>query len=233
MASKNSSGESYGKGRTRSWTFLVYPDEKFCKDNCPNYDGSSGYGSAPYNWRSLLDNYHVPWAESPLHDRDINENGELKKPHWHVIIDFSSVKSEKQIEEIVSKLENIHDELATPEIQKLQSIKGMLRYFCHLDNPEKVQYDMADVVSHQGFDVLGYLLPSATERLNMLADMLDYIRENRIDNFADLVFYALDNKFDTWFYVLTTGNSIFFSQLFKSLRFEFKRNSENLLPEKK
>ncbi|WP_225354628.1 Rep family protein, partial [Ligilactobacillus murinus] len=54
--------------RARTWTFIVYPE------------------SAPENWRDLLDEYHVPWVESPLHDKDINPDGTVKKAHWHVIL---------------------------------------------------------------------------------------------------------------------------------------------------
>ncbi|MDU7039740.1 MAG: Rep family protein, partial [Lactococcus lactis] len=58
--------------RTRNWTFFVYPE------------------SAPSNWREILDSYHVPWIESPLHDKDVNSDGEIKKAHWHVLLMFSS-----------------------------------------------------------------------------------------------------------------------------------------------
>lgn len=50
-------------GRTRNWTFVLYPD------------------SAPDNWRQILDDKHIEWIESPLHDKDVNANGEPKKPH--------------------------------------------------------------------------------------------------------------------------------------------------------
>ena len=52
--------------KTRAWTFIVYPD------------------SAPDDWRDILDDLHIPWCESPLHDKDQNPTGEQKKAHWHV-----------------------------------------------------------------------------------------------------------------------------------------------------
>ena len=54
----------------RDWTFIVYPE------------------SAPDNWRELLDDTHLRWIESPLHDKDVNEDGEIKKPHWHILLSF-------------------------------------------------------------------------------------------------------------------------------------------------
>lgn len=51
-----------GQGRTRSWTFILYPE------------------SAPENWREILNDLFIQWVESPLHDKDIDEGtGELKK----------------------------------------------------------------------------------------------------------------------------------------------------------
>ena len=70
------------ESRSRTWTFVLYPE------------------SAPDNWRDLLDEQHVEWVESPLHDRDINPDGELKKAHIHILLLFSSVKSYEQICEI-------------------------------------------------------------------------------------------------------------------------------------
>ena len=64
--------------RTRVWTFLVYPD------------------SAPENWRDLLDEQHIEFIVSPLHDRDINPTGEPKKPHWHLMLTFEGKKSYEQ-----------------------------------------------------------------------------------------------------------------------------------------
>ena len=46
--------------RARTWTFIVYPE------------------SAPQNWRELLDECHVSWVESPLHDKDVNPDGTVK-----------------------------------------------------------------------------------------------------------------------------------------------------------
>ena len=43
--------KSQGKDeRTRNWTFVIYPE------------------SAPKNWRDVLDEQHIQWVESPLHE---------------------------------------------------------------------------------------------------------------------------------------------------------------------
>ena len=64
-----------GSDRTRNWVVIVYPE------------------SAPENWRSHLDDLHLEWIESPLHEFDVNADGEVKKAHWHVLLLFGGVKS--------------------------------------------------------------------------------------------------------------------------------------------
>ena len=101
--------------RNRGFAFVLYPD------------------SAPENWRSIIDEFHVAWAESPLHDLDVDPGtGALKKPHWHIVLNFDSVKSLDQVKKLI---EPLHGTIPIP----LNSVRGMVRYFAHLDNPEKYQ----------------------------------------------------------------------------------------------
>jgi len=64
-----------GAGRTRNFATVVYPE------------------SAPENWFSLLGELKVPCFVSPLHDKDLNPNGEVKKSHYHVLFAFDGVKT--------------------------------------------------------------------------------------------------------------------------------------------
>ena len=72
--------------RARTWTFVAYPE------------------SAPENWRDILDGYHIPWVESPLHDKDVNPDGTVKKAHRHVILLFDGKKSFEQVKDITDAL---------------------------------------------------------------------------------------------------------------------------------
>lgn len=107
--------DSQAKARTRNWTFVVYPE------------------SVSSNWRDVLDEEHIQWVESPLHDKDTNADGEIKKAHIHVLVMYDGVKSYNQILEITNKIN-----ASVP--QKCGSAKGLVRYMVHMDNPEKYQY---------------------------------------------------------------------------------------------
>ncbi|WP_256948213.1 replication protein, partial [Staphylococcus epidermidis] len=107
---------SQDKERTRNWTFVIYPESVF------------------QNWRDVLDNEYIQWVESPLHDKDTNPDGEIKKAHKHILVMYDGVKSYNQILELTEKIN------ATVP-QKCGSAKGLVRYMLHMDNPEKYQYN--------------------------------------------------------------------------------------------
>ena len=117
--------------RSSKWTFIAYPD------------------SVPDNWQEILKSYHIPIAISPLHDKDLNPTGDEKKAHWHVMLDFPTLKSYKQVDEI---RQEVHGTI--PQI--VHSPIGMVRYFIHKDNPEKHQYNWSDIVVFNGFDIDRY-----------------------------------------------------------------------------
>jgi hypothetical protein len=87
-------------------------------------------------------------VRSPLHDKDIDEDGVFKKPHYHNMLMFSGMKSEKQIKEICAILGVNHYEIPIDK-------RGMLRYFCHLDctyDEQKYIYPVDEVKTFGGFD---------------------------------------------------------------------------------
>lgn len=188
--------------RTRNWTFVVYPE------------------SAPENWREIIDELHVPWVESPLHDKDTNPDGELKKPHWHVMMMFSSNKSYDQIREITLKLRS-------PNPQKVANAKGMVRYFIHMDNPEKFQYKKTDIIAHAGAEIDSYLSVTTAERYELINEMMEFIDDNRIIEMKDLLDYARREKFDDWFPLLCDNSAYIMDSYIKSNRHRAERNGKN------
>lgn len=179
--------------RTRNWTVVLYPE------------------SAPDNWRSILDDTHIEWVESPLHEDDINANGEKKKAHWHILLMFGGVKSYEQVEEFVAPLN-------CPAPQRCHNAKAMVRYMAHLDNPEKAQYNISDIIPHGGVDVAELLRPSSSERYTLIKEMLEFIRDNGIIEFQDIMDYALEFRFDDWAPLLIDNSAFVVGQYIKSQR---------------
>ena len=145
--------------KKRYWTLIVYPE------------------SAPEMWRSVLDDGHYAWIESPLHDRDVNADGEVKKAHWHILVIFDGPMSD-----VTPK--RIAESINAPMPKGVGSAKGLVRYMIHLDNPEKYQYEKSDIVAHGGADVETFFEISMTSRLDILKKISRYVIDNNIVNFG-------------------------------------------------
>lgn len=184
--------------RTRNWTFLIYPE------------------SAPDNWLDCLKSLHVPFIVSPLHDKDVEKDGSgaLKKPHWHVLMLFSGKKSFEQIKRITDAFNTTVPFICNDTV-------GLVRYFAHLDNPEKFQYGTSGIKGYCGADPSEYLKPSSGERHKIIDEMMQFVLDNHITEFQDLCDYARENKFETWFSCLCDNSTIVMERYVRSQRHRF------------
>lgn len=187
--------------RVRNWTFILYPE------------------SAPENWKEILQEQHLNFAVSPCHDKDINPTGEPKKAHYHILLAFDGKKSYSQVESITSSLN------ATIP-QKVANTIGLIRYFTHLDNPEKYQYDVKDIYSYGTIDVMKAFDDTVTED-KALKEMRAYVNENNITEFSDLFDYAAEEN-DVWFRCLKKS-SYLINQYIKSKRYKKLQQLNDIL----
>lgn len=179
--------------RRRNWTFIVYPE------------------SAPEDWREILDGEHVEWVESPLHDKDLDSDGKIKKSHWHIALLFDGKKSYEQVKEIADKVN-------APSPKYVQSASALVRYFAHMDNPEKAQYSPAEIKSHGGVDLKELLRPTSSKQLEVLSEIFDFIKKNNITEFFDFVMYCRSERYDDWFPLATQTHSYVINLAIKSNR---------------
>ena len=185
----NSEKSTRGKGRTRNFASVVYPE------------------SAPVNWIDILNEQRIPAFISPLHDMDVNPDGEIKKPHYHVMLMYDSVKTPEQAKTVFQAIGAVGDEV-------IQSQRGYARYLCHLDNPEKHQYDIADVKALYGADY-NATISLVTDKYKAIGEMIDFCEENAVISFSDLLVYARRERFD-WFRVLSDSGSVVMREYLKS-----------------
>jgi len=189
MASKNSKGVSYGAGRTRNYACVVYLD------------------SANENWKSVISESKIPCFISPYHDKDLNADNTPKKPHYHVLTMFDSVKTSEQAKAFFDTFGGVGCEV-------VNSTRGYARYLCHLDNPEKVQYPIDEVVSYAGADYIA-TIGTAADKAKSIREMIEYIEGNDVICFSDLCQYASINRSD-WFDTLINSGAYFIKEYIKS-----------------
>lgn len=129
---------------------------------------------------SALDSLKISYFISPLHDSDLTDSGELKKPHYHVILVFDSLKSLSQIRDVID------DRFVGLEI--VNSLRSYARYLCHLDNDDKAKYNPKDVVAH-GLDYTKFL-EEEYNKYDALESVIDYIMSSNTLSFSSLLLHA-------------------------------------------
>ena len=192
--------------RTRNWTGILYPD------------------SAPDNWREIIKNeIIVPIYVSPLHHGWTgSELDEDKKDHYHVVIAFDGPKTKEQAVEILSMF-------GVVMVKKVESMRGICRYLCHLDDPDKEQfgenYLSKITVYHTSIDEYFTICEMSEDRLDCISQMLDFIDEQNIVSFYELLTYAKYNN-RSWFKSLSTNSAYVISCALKSRRYDIAHSDD-------
>lgn len=100
--------------------------------------------SAPEEWREVIEDWGIPVLVSPLHDRDFDKDGVLKKPHRHFLMEFDGPVTYSYALQIASSL-------GCKILKECRSKRRDENYWCHLDSPTKTQYDVADLECFGGY----------------------------------------------------------------------------------
>lgn len=197
--------------KKRNWAFLAYPTKEQLESIGCDYDGSDGYGALPDDWRERLQLSGIMAAISPLHDKDINPDKKIKKPHYHVILVYGSPTTYNNVKAFTESLNS-------PIPQPLEQVRGYYRYFTHKDNPDKYQYSEADIVSINGFNISDFVEITKSEVNQIKYELLCLIREKELCEYKDFIDYIQDNM-DKVYFDIASSNTIFFNTYLKSARF--------------
>lgn len=166
--------------RARCWVTLLYPE------------------SCASDWVEYLKEHNIPCFISPKHDKDTDEDGNLKKSHYHLLFYFEGKVSYKYIKKIIKRIKSTGCFVG-------YSKKQYSRYLCHLDNPEKHRYDVNDVISVGGLDYFS-TIKNKLNKSEVIGEIMEYCDANRVYNLAQLMRYAKTNRED-WFNVMINGST--------------------------
>lgn len=192
--------------KKRNWTFELY------NDSC-----------AP-DWEEFLNSTGVPYAYA-FHDKDKTELGEPKKPHYHVMLCFDGPITYQNAKTYSDRVGS-----ANGVIQPVGSVRGMIRYFCHLDNPDKYQYNESVIQCRNGFDPKDYFSLTISQQKAFKRKVTEFISDNQIEEYAELIDYLLySDEMDM--YDIASQNVFYFTQYIKSRRNlnKTKRQKDNEL----
>lgn len=204
--------------KARYFAIIVYPSENFCRINnlATEYflsGASSGWGTAPDDWRDTLLQLGYTFVCSPLHDKDIDKYGNIKKPHYHLIIIYGNTTTFNSVKCRVS------DYLNSPPPIVLTSPVSYYNYLDHSDDESKkankYQYDKKDIQYYNcsANQILVLLDESSKSAILML--LVDFIKSANIQSYDDFLFLCRENFPE--YLDFATQNTFFFNSVLKSV----------------
>lgn len=179
--------------RSRSFALELYPEDSI---HCDILDYIMTYFEYAYILHDK-DKY----ADDVIDDDSkevLHKAGDLKKPHWHVIICF---KNPRSVNSIMEELKLSHVETC--------NFYAYSRYLIHKDSPQKYQYSREDIHTNMQLRIDNALERDYNSQEQDTRILLKFIFENQNQSFISfrqLTEYAmehdclLDLKRNTFFY---------------------------------
>lgn len=180
--------------KTQWWGSIIYPNDLITIEYI----------------NDVVIRFHLPCVISPLHYRDSLDGypkrsglcREIiedcwKKPHYHIMFMFPRAVKRETYEFIKSKFLDYNITLVGSEM--IGNGTSMARYFVHLDNPEKAQYKICDIMYYGG--------------LNQGLLKLDKMNTFQQDKLRDAVVWTIINRklmdvIDVYMYFQSIGEEM-------------------------
>lgn len=169
--------------KARAFTGLVYPDSP----------------ELPDDWRSQLTDSLGMWLESPLHTPDPVEDletGAIKtlKKHIHLMYMHGNTIAPSAARSVFERFSWI---VTPPKDQYFMvgSVRNLSRYFLHLDQPEKQQFqgkpeDLLTTYNNFPLDLEREL--TRADKRKLKASCLSFVRSNSIVEYNELLDALMD-----------------------------------------
>lgn len=127
----------------------------------------------------IVNNYQYAYIN---HNKDIEKDtGEIKKEHTHIIIYFDNARYKNSIAKELEITDNY--------IQKCDFI-AYTKYLIHKNNKDKYQYSIGEIKTNMEEKII-----NAIEYTSKTEQILNIIKDNNIQDFRELVYYAKENDF--------------------------------------
>lgn len=168
---------------------------------------------------------HLTFAVSPIHDKDVEEDGSPKKAHYHLLLAYSSATTLCNIRAWLKLCGMPESDLHS--VRVCASGVGYFRYLTHKDNPEKAQYDAKDIrIFNDSDELFKKFSKSALDKIDDLVRIFQIVDELNTISFHSLIQYLMLNERDL-FKLLTSSSAlaICVKEYQRSLEYDIKRSS--------
>lgn len=177
--------------KSKYFCCMLYPD-------CASYDVDTII--------KALAEEHLTFAVSPIHDRDVEDDGSPKKGHFHLLLAYNSATTLNNIRSWFNVCGMPESELHS--VRVCASGVGYYRYLVHKDNPEKAQYDVKDIRVFNDYDeVFKKFGSTESDKIDKLVRIFQIVDELNTISFHNLIQYLMLNDRDL-FKMLTSSSAL-------------------------
>ena len=143
----------------KTWTFILYPE------------------SATKDWLLGLEASKKGFMVSPVHDKDTDNDGNVKKAHYHVVISDPRGMSYNTAQKISARIGGVRPETVKSE-------KGMKDYLTHKGDEGKYQYNPSDIVYGNGLNEESF---ENDDSVDDIVSLFLYIASKGFTEYSDLI----------------------------------------------
>ena len=182
--------------RSLYFNLVLYPDEDLSHQKALDY---------------IRQHYSCAYIN---HNRDLDDEGNIKKPHTHVVIRFNNYRWKNAIA----------TELDIPSnyIVKCNNFKSSLEYLIHFNDPDKAQYEISEVYGSLKEKLAFYLKDKNISESEKVLFLIDFISSYEMKlSIKDFVVFCCHNNM----YDIYRRNAYSFNKIIDDHNFEiFQKN---------
>lgn len=135
--------------------------------------------------------------------------GDIKKPHYHVMMCYGNSTTRESFMRIIRDIGGVVPPWEHMEVLHPMS---MYRYFAHMDDPDKFQYDINDCILLGGFDPINY--QTYADKNEPFNDILKDLKKHpEITSYKSLCYYYRGRDNRLFYFVM--NHTMALNKLFK------------------
>lgn len=153
------------------------------------------------NWESDIDDLlQVPFAYC-IHDKDLDNDGDDRKKHLHLIIVFPNTTTQKHALSVFKELEKDGCSMIPNDvIKRVINIRRAYNYLIHdtdeCRNKKKYQYDPKERITGNMFDIGAYEQIGLEEKMQIRRELSKFLIEKQFTDYTTFYQFVIAN-YDT------------------------------------
>lgn len=192
--------------KARYWTAVMYPE------------------SMVENWEEEIgDILQVPYAYC-IHDKCVDQQGEPRKNHVHIMIAFANTTTYKSAMSIFEKLGTVN------KIERVHNVRHMYNYLIHdtetCKKKGKYLYSQNERITGNNFDIGAYEQIGVADKEMIVKEICELIDVMNFQDFYELNKYAVAN-FDLEHFTIFRQSQSYFNNIVSGRYLHEKRLREN------